>query len=111
MLQRHGGLGVGTDHNDFGRAQVLEGLLEPVDPRILRQPLLVAHPLLRTERRQAGGRAVIQCRARQRNRQRLALREPLYRCPGVTEQHPAGAVAVEQGIDNGLDGIRGRLQF
>ena len=106
-LQRHGGFRVGTDHHHLFLFKSLEGLLQPLDPWVRRQPDFVAEALLR---RQAGfaedlALLTVQFRAGQSDGVQVALGKPAYRCPGVAEQHPTGAMTVQQGIDNGLDRI------
>ena len=47
----------------------------------------------------------IEFRARQRLRQRLAFGEALNGRAGIAEQYPAGAVAIQQGINHGMMGV------
>ena len=43
VLQSHGGRSVGTDHHHLGRLQAGQGLLQPGDTGIFRQPLFFVH--------------------------------------------------------------------
>ncbi|MNR18021.1 hypothetical protein D3C85_1347220 [compost metagenome] len=103
VFQVHGGFGVGADHQHFGALEHLQLVDQPLDARVELPPAFffagVRLGLEADFRVQLGVIAQRQfevfVRARQRVRVQLALRETLHGGAGVTEQHAAGAVAVE----------------
>ncbi|MNF69373.1 hypothetical protein D3C84_512530 [compost metagenome] len=104
VFQVHGGFGVGADHQHFGALEHLQLIDQPFDARVEFPPAFffagVRLGLEADFRVQLGVIAQWQfevfVRARQRVRVQLALRETLHGGAGVTEQHAAGAVAVQQ---------------
>ncbi|MNF60298.1 hypothetical protein D3C84_419120 [compost metagenome] len=104
VFQVHGGFGVGADHQHFGALEHLQGVDQPFDARVEFPPALffagVRLGLEADLRVQLGVFAQRQfevfVRAWQRVRVQFALRETLHGGAGITEQHAAGAVTIEQ---------------
>ncbi|MNN11627.1 hypothetical protein D3C81_1245920 [compost metagenome] len=104
---------MGADHQHLGALEHLQGVDQPVDARVETPPaLVVGHLALGLEgnfRVQlgvlAGWQVAVLLGCGQRVRVQLALREALDRRTGVTEQHAAGTVAVEQLTDQARAGL------
>ncbi|MNN11630.1 hypothetical protein D3C81_1245950 [compost metagenome] len=95
---------MGADHQHFGALEHLQGVDQPVDTWVETPPaLVIGHFTLGLEgnfRVQlgvlAGWQVAVLLGRGQRVGVQLALGEALDRRTGVTEQHAAGAVAIQQ---------------
>ena len=125
VFQVHGGFGVGTDDQHLGALEHFQGVDQPVDPWVETPPALVVGAVtlclegdLRVQLGFLAWRQLAVLLGHgHRVRVQLALREALDRRAGVTEQHSAGAVAVEQLTDQPRAGLgiaiadRGQQRF
>ena len=121
LLQINGGGGAGADQQHLGVGHLLQEADQPVDPGILTPPFVIPPFAIDDFRCQSlldgrsGGRLLQSGGVVFLYLQGVGLEFPLGKAadagPGVAEQHPAGAMPVQQHLDQRLAGLLAVLRF